>query len=160
MTTTTQPGSGPCTTGSTTLTTAEVYWQWRRILGTSMGSPREYRAMVAHAADARWRPVIDSVYALDDYEAAIAATDPFFERPEIGERDLLSINYTSGTTARPKGVDFLPELARQVDIAGVRVQLLHLVTIAVSLALLAGVTWLLRATRFGRAGSGCSSTRW
>ena len=35
-----------------------------------------------------------------DYEAAIAAADPGFERPEIGERDLLSINYTSGTTAR------------------------------------------------------------
>jgi fatty-acyl-CoA synthase len=39
-----------------------------------------------------------------DYEAAIAAADPGFDRPEIGERDLLSINYTSGTTARPKGV--------------------------------------------------------
>ncbi len=39
-----------------------------------------------------------------DYEAAIAAADPGFRRPEIGERDLLSINYTSGTTARPKGV--------------------------------------------------------
>src|SRR5487761_968079 len=39
-----------------------------------------------------------------DYEAALAAADPGFERPEIGERDLLSINYTSGTTARPKGV--------------------------------------------------------
>jgi acyl-CoA synthetase (AMP-forming)/AMP-acid ligase II len=39
-----------------------------------------------------------------DYEAAIAAADPGFEQPEIGERDLLSINYTSGTTARPKGV--------------------------------------------------------
>ncbi len=39
-----------------------------------------------------------------DYEAAIAATDPGFARPEIGERDLLLINYTSGTTARPKGV--------------------------------------------------------
>ena len=39
-----------------------------------------------------------------DYEAAIAAADPGFERPEIRERDLLSINYTSGTTARPKGV--------------------------------------------------------
>jgi fatty-acyl-CoA synthase len=39
-----------------------------------------------------------------DYESAIAAADPVFERPEIGERDLLSINYTSGTTARPKGV--------------------------------------------------------
>jgi fatty-acyl-CoA synthase len=39
-----------------------------------------------------------------DYEAAIAAADPGFDRPEIGERDLISINYTSGTTARPKGV--------------------------------------------------------
>jgi fatty-acyl-CoA synthase len=39
-----------------------------------------------------------------DYEAAIAAAGPDFTRAEIGERDLLSINYTSGTTARPKGV--------------------------------------------------------
>jgi fatty-acyl-CoA synthase len=39
-----------------------------------------------------------------DYEAAIAAASPDFARPEIGERDLLTINYTSGTTARPKGV--------------------------------------------------------
>src|SRR5262252_7627677 len=39
-----------------------------------------------------------------DYEAAIAAAVPDFTRPEIGERDLLTINYTSGTTARPKGV--------------------------------------------------------
>jgi fatty-acyl-CoA synthase len=39
-----------------------------------------------------------------DYEAAIAGADPGFGRPEISERDLLSINYTSGTTARPKGV--------------------------------------------------------
>src|ERR1700722_14764291 len=39
-----------------------------------------------------------------EYEVAIAAADPGYVRPEIGERDLLSINYTSGTTARPKGV--------------------------------------------------------
>ena len=39
-----------------------------------------------------------------EYEAAVAAADPGFDRPEIGERDLISINYTSGTTARPKGV--------------------------------------------------------
>jgi fatty-acyl-CoA synthase len=39
-----------------------------------------------------------------DYEAAIAAADPDFERHAIDERDLLTINYTSGTTARPKGV--------------------------------------------------------
>jgi len=39
-----------------------------------------------------------------DYEAMIAASEPSFPRPEIGERDLLTINYTSGTTSRPKGV--------------------------------------------------------
>ena len=39
-----------------------------------------------------------------DYEAAIAETTSDFVRPEIAETDLLTINYTSGTTARPKGV--------------------------------------------------------
>ena len=32
----------------TTFETADVYWSWRRILGTSMGSPREYRRLLAH----------------------------------------------------------------------------------------------------------------
>jgi fatty-acyl-CoA synthase len=39
-----------------------------------------------------------------DYEAAIAAAPAEFLRPEISESDLLTINYTSGTTSRPKGV--------------------------------------------------------
>lgn len=39
-----------------------------------------------------------------DYEQRIAATPPEFDKPEIGENDLLTINYTSGTTSRPKGV--------------------------------------------------------
>ncbi len=39
-----------------------------------------------------------------DYEQIIAETRPAFVRPHIGENDLLTINYTSGTTARPKGV--------------------------------------------------------
>src|SRR5215468_76900 len=39
-----------------------------------------------------------------DYEVAVAGAAPDFTRPGIGERDLLTINYTSGTTARPKGV--------------------------------------------------------
>ncbi len=38
------------------------------------------------------------------YEAAIAAASPGFTRADVDERDLLTINYTSGTTARPKGV--------------------------------------------------------
>ena len=39
-----------------------------------------------------------------DYEATLGAADPTFRAAEIGERDLLTINYTSGTTSRPKGV--------------------------------------------------------
>ena len=39
-----------------------------------------------------------------DYEALLGAHEPGFVEPEIDENDLLTINYTSGTTARPKGV--------------------------------------------------------
>ena len=39
-----------------------------------------------------------------DYEALVASADGAITRPDIGERDLLTINYTSGTTSRPKGV--------------------------------------------------------
>jgi fatty-acyl-CoA synthase len=38
------------------------------------------------------------------YEDLLAASDGTFARPEIDENDLLSINYTSGTTSKPKGV--------------------------------------------------------
>ena len=38
------------------------------------------------------------------YEDLVAAARPLAVRPSIDERDLLSINYTSGTTSRPKGV--------------------------------------------------------
>jgi branched-chain amino acid transport system permease protein len=51
--------------------------------------------------------------------------------------------------SRPKGVDFLPILGQQMQIAGVRLQLLQLVTIVVSVALLGGLTWFLRTTRLG-----------
>ena len=39
-----------------------------------------------------------------DYKAMIDAGSAGFARPEIHENDLLTINYTSGTTSRPKGV--------------------------------------------------------
>jgi fatty-acyl-CoA synthase len=39
-----------------------------------------------------------------DYESALGSHSPDFARADIAETDLLTINYTSGTTARPKGV--------------------------------------------------------
>ena len=39
-----------------------------------------------------------------DYESTLAATEPLSDRLPVEEGDLISINYTSGTTAHPKGV--------------------------------------------------------
>jgi fatty-acyl-CoA synthase len=39
-----------------------------------------------------------------DYESTLASSSPDYRTVEIAENDLLTINYTSGTTARPKGV--------------------------------------------------------
>jgi len=56
-------------------------------------------------------PEVDQFVALDgaregwlDYEELVAQGPSDFTRPPISEQDLLTINYTSGTTARPKGV--------------------------------------------------------
>jgi fatty-acyl-CoA synthase len=38
------------------------------------------------------------------YDDLVEASDGSYARPPIAESDLISINYTSGTTARPKGV--------------------------------------------------------
>jgi fatty-acyl-CoA synthase len=39
-----------------------------------------------------------------DYESLVSSATPEFLKPTIDESDLLTINYTSGTTSRPKGV--------------------------------------------------------
>ncbi len=39
-----------------------------------------------------------------DYETVLESAPETFDRPPIAEDDLLTINYTSGTTSRPKGV--------------------------------------------------------
>lgn len=39
-----------------------------------------------------------------DYEACLKQADENYQQPSIKETDIISINYTSGTTARPKGV--------------------------------------------------------
>lgn len=51
--------------------------------------------------------------------------------------------------SRPKGIDFLPVLGKQIDVLGVRLQSLQLVTIVVCALFLGGLTWFLNATPIG-----------
>jgi NADPH:quinone reductase-like Zn-dependent oxidoreductase len=55
---------------ASTIPVAEVYWAWRSIVGTTMGSPGEYRALLDHVREHAWRPVIDSVHPLEDLDSA------------------------------------------------------------------------------------------
>jgi NADPH:quinone reductase-like Zn-dependent oxidoreductase len=53
-----------------TITVSEIYWAWRSIVGTTMGSPDEYHALLRHVQAHDWVPAIDSVFHLDDIESA------------------------------------------------------------------------------------------
>ena len=53
-----------------TIPVFDLYWQWRSLIGTTMGSPREFRALCEHMATGAWRPAIDSVHALADIAVA------------------------------------------------------------------------------------------
>ena len=55
---------------------------------------RHFVTLDEHAAAPGWR----------SYDELLAAAPPSYAAADIGERDLLTINYTSGTTSRPKGV--------------------------------------------------------
>jgi len=89
--------------------------------------PEEFCYLIEHSgatvvcADGDYLEAVDSIrarlphvrhfVALDrcrqgwlDYETLVSQASPVFTRPAIAERDLLTINYTSGTTSRPKGV--------------------------------------------------------
>ena len=63
---------------SAELPTRPFYLNWRSLLGTTMGSPRDFAALLAVVERASWRPVVDSVRPLADVAAA-------HERMEAGE---------------------------------------------------------------------------
>jgi NADPH:quinone reductase-like Zn-dependent oxidoreductase len=70
-----RPGGRIVTFGDTDgeraeLEIAELFFRHVRIQGTTLGSPREFDALLAHCATAAWRPVIDSVFPLRDAAAA------------------------------------------------------------------------------------------
>ena len=52
--------------------------------------------------------------------------------------------------SKTKGIDVLPQLGEQIVIGGVRFQLLKMVTIAVTIVLLALLSWFLKRTKYGR----------
>jgi NADPH:quinone reductase-like Zn-dependent oxidoreductase len=53
----------------------KLFFGYLRIQGTTMGSPREFDALLEHVEQADWRPVIDSVFPLRDAAAAHARLD-------------------------------------------------------------------------------------
>jgi zinc-binding alcohol dehydrogenase/oxidoreductase len=54
---------------------ALVYWEQRSIHGSTMGSPREYAALLEHLARDPWRPVIDSTFPLERTDDAFRRLD-------------------------------------------------------------------------------------
>jgi NADPH:quinone reductase-like Zn-dependent oxidoreductase len=67
------------TTGESNIRLFPLFWKHVSVLGTSMGSPRDFAAMLEFF-DEGLRPVVDRVFALDDAVAAaqrLAASDQF-----------------------------------------------------------------------------------
>jgi len=61
-------------TGGTevTLQVRPFYFGQQTLLGTQLGSPRDFEGLLRMLEDARWRPVIDSVRPLAEAESALA----------------------------------------------------------------------------------------
>jgi NADPH:quinone reductase-like Zn-dependent oxidoreductase len=49
---------------------ARLFFGYWRIQGTTMGSPREFDALLGHVTGAQWRPVVDSVFTLAEVASA------------------------------------------------------------------------------------------
>jgi zinc-binding alcohol dehydrogenase/oxidoreductase len=53
----------------------KIFWRQLDLLGTTMGSPRDFADMVGFVARERLRPVIDGVYAFDQADEALRRMD-------------------------------------------------------------------------------------
>jgi NADPH:quinone reductase-like Zn-dependent oxidoreductase len=60
-------------TGGTeaTLPIRPLYLEWKCVLGTTMGSPNDFAAMLRMLHEERWRPVVDRVYPLAEAAAGL-----------------------------------------------------------------------------------------
>ena len=73
---------------SATVPLSTLYFKYLRIQGTTMGSPREFDALLAHVGEASWRPVIDSVFPL----AEAARAHERLEAPDRFGKVVLAID--------------------------------------------------------------------
>ena len=71
-----------------TVPLATLYFKYLRIQGTTMGSPREFDALLAHVREAAWRPVVDSVFPL----AEAARAHERLEAPDRFGKVVLAID--------------------------------------------------------------------
>jgi zinc-binding alcohol dehydrogenase/oxidoreductase len=63
------------TNGDSTIKMFPVFWNQLSILGTSMGSPGDFAAMLDFVSRHRIKPVIDRVYELAEIESAVRRMD-------------------------------------------------------------------------------------
>ena len=52
-----------------------LFWRQLSLLGSSLGSPRDFSALLAHVGSSAWTPVVDSVHPLADVATAFARLD-------------------------------------------------------------------------------------
>lgn len=75
-----RPGGRVVSYGATSgnapqLTVRRIFWKQLSVLGTTMGSPDDFAAMLQMVGEKRVRPVIDQVYALAEAGAALDRLD-------------------------------------------------------------------------------------
>ena len=57
------------------LSVQSVYWKQVDILGSSMGSPQDFAALLTQVTSRRWAPRVDTVFPLTDIDSAYARLD-------------------------------------------------------------------------------------
>lgn len=63
------------TSGDATIKLFPVFWNHLTILGTSMGSPADFRAMLRMVGEGGLQPVVDAIFPMDDVVAAAQRLD-------------------------------------------------------------------------------------
>ena len=88
-----------------------VYWKQVDILGSSMGSPADFAALLDHVSTASWKPLVDSEHALDDIGEAYDRLDA----PDRVGKVILDPRPAREAPARPALIALCNDLAETRD---------------------------------------------